>query len=284
MKRRTFLRSAALGAAAMTLPMNLAAAVPDEKNRTMRKKTHKADAFHLGMAGFTFRNFNIDQTLDIMKRLDIHYLCIKDFHLPLDSTPEQIATFHAKLKAAGVVGYGVGPIYMKTEAEVDRAFAYAKRVGVNLLVGVPNYELLDYTEKMVKQYDIRLAIHLHGPDMALYPDATDIWNNVKDRDARMGMCFDIGHNLRYGSDSITDFKRYHSRIFDVHMKDVTGSKKESQRIEVGRGVIDFRTFIKLLRKYDYRGSLSLEHEKDMNDPILGIAESMGYLKALLEEA
>lgn len=265
------------------MPTSLTAAVPDEKNVTMRKRKHSADAFHLGMAGFTFRHFTIDQTLDVMRRLDIHYLCIKDFHLPLDSTDEQIADFHAKLRAAGVVGYGVGPIYMKTEAEVDRAFAYARRVGVNLLVGVPNYELLPYAEQKVKEYDIRLAIHLHGPDMPLYPDATDIWNHVKDMDPRMGMCFDIGHNLRYGSDSLTDFRRYHSRIFDVHLKDVTGSTKESQRIEVGRGVIDFRGFVKLLRRYGYDGSLSLEHEKDMTDPVLGIAESMGYMKALLEE-
>lgn len=267
----------------MALPMNLAAVVPDEKNRTMRKKTHTPDKFHLGMAGFTFKNFSIEQTLDVMHRLDIHYLCIKDFHLPLDSTAEQIAVFHAKLEKAGVIGYAVGPIYMKSEAEVDRAFAYAQRVGVKLLVGVPNYELLPYVEQKVKEMDIRLAIHLHGPDMDLYPDATDIWNHVKDRDPRMGMCFDIGHNLRYGSDSLTDYKRYHSRIFDVHLKDVTGSRKESKRIEVGRGVIDFRTFVHMLRKYGYEGSLSLEHEKDMNDPILGIAESMGYMKALLEE-
>lgn len=283
MKRREFLLSAALGTAALSMPSALMARVDDKKNRTMRKKTHRQDAFHLGIAGWTFNKFDIDTTLDTMRRLDLHYLCIKDFHLPLNSTDEQIAAFHAKLAQADVKGYAVGPIYMKSEAEVDRAFAYALRVGVKLLVGVPNYDLLPYVEQKVKDYDMRLAIHLHGPDMDLYPDATDIWEHVKDMDPRMGMCFDIGHNLRYGADSLADYDRYHSRIFDIHLKDVTGSTKQDTRIEIGRGVIDFRTFIRLLRKHGYDGSLSLEHEKDMDNPFIGIAESIGYMKALLQE-
>jgi sugar phosphate isomerase/epimerase len=232
------------------------------------------------MAGYTFNKFDIDTTLAFMKRIDVHYLCIKDFHLPLDSNEEQIAAFKAKLAKANVVGYGVGPIYMKSEAEVDRAFAYAKRVGVNLLVGVPNYELLDYTEKVVKQYDIRLAIHLHGSDMPLYPDATDIWNNVKDRDPRMGMCLDIGHNLRYGSDSLRDLKKYHTRVFDMHMKDVTGNTKANRSVELGRGVIDFPAYVRLMRKVNYTGSVSLEYEKDMTNPFNGIAESVGYFRGV----
>mgnify|MGYP003516111247 FL=1 len=209
-------------------------------------------------------------------------LCIKDFHLPLDSNEEQIAAFHQKLADYGVKGYAVGPIYMKSKAEVDRAFAYARRVGVNLLVGVPNYELLDYVEEAVKQYDIRLAIHLHGPDMPLYPDATDIWNHVKDRDERMGMCLDIGHNLRYGSDSLADYIRYHKRVFDMHLKDVTAPTKAGQRAEVGRGIIDFPRFIKLLRKYHYTGAVSLEHEKDMKNPFMGIAESIGFFRGVCQ--
>ncbi len=284
MKRRDFLKASMAGAAVLSMPKTMQAMpapgdIPAGKNSTI-KPDAKEEPFHLGMAGFTFRHFDIDQTLDFMQKLDVHYLCIKDFHLPLDSNEEQIAAFKAKLAKANVVGYGVGPIYMKSEAEVDRAFAYAKRVGVNLLVGVPNYELLDYTEKVVKQYDIRLAIHLHGPDMPLYPDATDIWNNVKDRDPRMGMCLDIGHNLRYGSDSLRDLKKYHTRVFDMHMKDVTGNTKANHSVEVGRGVIDFAQYVRIMRKVKYTGSVSLEYEKDMKTPFNGIAESVGYFRGI----
>ncbi len=278
------MRTSMAGAAALSIPGSLEAAlapgdIPASKNSTI-KADAKEEPFHLGMAGFTFVHFDIDQTLDFMKKLDVHYLCIKDFHLPLNSTDEQIAAFKAKLDAAQVVGYGVGPIYMKSKEEADRAFAYAQRVGVKLLVGVPNYELLDYVEGLVKQYDIRLAIHLHGPDMPMYPDATDIWNHVKDRDPRMGMCLDIGHNLRYGSDSLRDLKKYHSRVFDMHMKDVTGNTKADRSVEVGRGVIDFPAYVRLMRKVDYTGSVSLEYEKDMKNPFNGIAESVGYFRGV----
>lgn len=256
-------------------------AAPASENPYMKPATGE-DAFHLGMAGYTFAHFNLETTLATMKRLDVHYLCIKDFHLPLNSNAEQIAAFHAKLAESGVKGYAVGPIYMKTTEAVDQAFEYAKRVGVNLLVGVPNYELLPYVETKVKQYDIRLAIHLHGPDMNLYPDATDIWNNVKDMDARMGMCLDIGHDLRKGADPLVDLKRYRSRVFDIHLKDVTDCTKAGHAIELGRGRIDFPRFVKLLRKVGYAGSCSLEYEKDMKDPFMGIAESVGYFRAVCD--
>lgn len=282
MKRRTFIRTSMVSAAALTLlgtNTQVYAAENIKKNSTL-KLPQGEEPFHLGMAGWTFHKFDLQKTLETMRQLDVHYLCIKDFHLPLDSTEEQIAAFHSKLAEYGVTGYGVGPIYMKTEAEVDRAFQYAQRVGVKILVGVPNYELLDYVEKKVRLYDIRLAIHLHGPDMPMYPNALDIWNNVKDRDARMGMCLDIGHNLRYGSDSLSDFKKYHTRVFDIHLKDVTGTTKADKSVELGRGRIDFPLFVKLLRKYNYTGSVSLEYEKDMSNPFMGIAESVGYFRGI----
>lgn len=240
------------------------------------------EKFKIGMAGYTFRNFDIDQTLDVMQKVDVHYLCIKDFHLPLNSTAEQIAAFHAKLSAKGVTGYAVGPIYMKTEAEVDNAFAYAKRVGVKLIVGVPNVELLPYVDKKVKEYDVKYAIHLHGPDIALYPDADDVWKHTKDLDARIGMCLDIGHDLRNGKNPAEDLKKYHSRVFDIHLKDVTANTKAGHSIEIGRGAIDFRAFIVALRETGYSGVCSLEHEKNMDAPHLGIGESIGYFRAMVK--
>ena len=246
------------------------------------------DAFHLGMAGYTFVKFDIDKTLSFMKKIDVHYLCIKDFHLPIDASAEQIAQFKEKLAAHDVIGYAVGPIYMKDVEAVDKAFAYAQRVGVDLIVGVPGvwgdkgprYDVLDRVEQKVKETGIRYAIHLHGPDMPLYPDATSIWNDVKDRDPRLGICLDIGHDLRAGSDPIQDLKRYGKRVFDIHLKDVTEGTKAGHAIELGRGAIDFPRFVKMLRKVGYKGSLSLEYEKDMTDPFIGIAESVGYFKSI----
>ncbi len=240
------------------------------------------EKFKVGMAGFTFVKFDIDKTLETMQRADVHYLCIKDFHLPFNSTDEQIASFHAKLKAKGVTGYAVGPIYMKSEEEVDKGFEYAKRVGVKLIVGVPNVELLPYVNKKVKEYDMKYAIHLHGPDIELYPDAEDVWKHTKDLDARMGMCLDIGHDLRNGKDPVADLKKYKSRVFDIHIKDVTAASKQGYSVEIGRGIIDFPAFVKMLRKVGYTGVCSLEHERNMDNPFMGIAESIGYFRAMIK--
>ena len=239
------------------------------------------EKFKVGMAGYTFANFDLDKTLEIMEKCSVKYLCIKDFHLPLNSSDQEIADFHARLASKGVTGYAVGPIYMRSEKEIDDAFAYAKRVGVKLIVGVPNYELLPYVEKKVKEYDFHYAIHLHGPDMPLYPDADDVWNNVKDLDPRIGMCLDVGHDTRNGKDPVEDLKKYHSRVFDIHIKDVTGATKAGYSVEIGRGIIDFPAFVRMLREVGYTGMCSLEHERNMKDPLQGIAESIGYFRGVV---
>lgn len=277
--RRKFFKQGMAGALALTLPAMVKAETANPNGKKIGKSENP---FSLGMAGYTFVHFDLETTLKTMKRLGVKNLCIKDFHLPLNSTDEQIKAFHAKCAEYGVKGYAVGPIYMKSEAEIDRAFEYAKRVGVKLIVGVPNYELLPYVDKKVKEYDFHYAIHLHGPDIKTYPDATDVWEHTKDLDARIGMCLDVGHDLRNGCDPVADLRKYHTRVFDMHIKDVDGASKAGKAIELGRGLIDFPALVKMMRKVNYTGMCSLEYEKDMKDPFLGIAESIGYFKAVSE--
>ena len=267
----------------LLLATGLHASAQQEQRPAPQPPAETGEKFRVGMAGYSFAKVNdLDKSLSIMQRADVHYLCIKDFHLPYKSTPAEIAAFHAKLKEKGVTGYAVGPIYMKTEAEIDSAFAYAKRVGVKLIVGVPNYELLPYVDKKVKEYDFHYAIHLHGPDIKIYPDAKDVWDHVKDLDPRIGMCLDIGHDTRFGNDAVADLKKYSSRVFDIHIKDVTGPTKLGYSIEIGRGIIDFPAFIKMLREVGYSGMCSLEYERDMANPDMGIAESLGYFRAMIK--
>jgi inosose dehydratase len=264
----------------LTVASQIAMAQAQRPGQRMPPET--GEKFRVGVAGYTFAKFDLDKALETLQRVDVHNLCIKDFHLPMNSTDEQIAAFHEKLKAKGVTGYAVGPIYMKSKGQIDTAFAYAKRVGVTLIIGVPNYDLLPYVDQKVKEYGFHFAIHLHGPDIKTYPDAEDVWNHVKDLDPRIGMCLDIGHDTRNGKDPVADLKKYISRVFDIHIKDVTGTTKLGYSLEVGRGVINFPAFVKMLRKVGYSGVCSFEHEKDMNDPFMGLAESVGYFRGIIE--
>jgi sugar phosphate isomerase/epimerase len=239
------------------------------------------NTFTVGMAGYTFLRFNVEKTIEMMKRIGVTNLSLKDFHMPMNSTQEQITAVLDKFKSAGINVYTVGVVYMKTKESVDQAFEYAKMAGVKMIVGAPDYELLPYVEEKIRKYDFKLAIHNHGPDNPLYPNATDIWNHIKDLDARIGICIDIGHTTRDGQDPSADINKYKSRIYDVHIKDVDKPAKEGKTIEMGRGIIDIPKVVETLRKIKYKGSCSLEFEKDMNDPLPGIAESIGYFKGVM---
>lgn len=277
--RRSFLKRSIIGTVSATL---LDGAFNSIQAQPVNDKAVGDEPFKLGVAGYSFVNFNLDESLEMMKKVDVHYLCIKDFHLPYNSTDEQIAAFHAKLKSFDVTGYAVGPIYMKTKEEIDKGFDYAKRVGVNLIIGIPNHEDLGYVAEKTKEYNIRYAIHNHGPEDKLYPNASVIYDLIKDLDARLGICFDMGHNKRDGRDSVADLQKYGKRIFDMHLKNVTAATKDGKTCELGRGVIDIPAYVKMLRKINYTGSCSLEYEKDMKDPLAGIAESVGYFRGVCD--
>jgi sugar phosphate isomerase/epimerase len=251
------------------------------------------ETFRLGVAGYTFLKFKLDQTLQMLKQLDVHFLCIKDFHLPLKSTDEEIAAFHATCKSSGVTGYGVGPIYMGSAEEVNNAFAYARRVGVKTLVGVPfkmvenkrvaDAELLKLINDKVQEFDIKYAIHNHGPDMPeLFPSAESIIELVKSLDKRVGICLDIGHEFRDAKDPIKVVLAFADRLHDIHLKNVTSPDKNGRGVELPRGAIDIPAFVRALRKIRYSGVCSLEYEKDMTDPLAGIAESIGYFRGVLD--
>lgn len=249
--------------------------VPPKKNRL-------PEAFEIGIAGYTFAQIrSVDNVIVMMKRVGVTNLSLKDFHMPLNSNREKIDEVIGKFRSAGINVYTVGVIYMKTRESVDQAFEYAKMAGVKMIVAAPDYALLPRVEQKVKEYDFRVAIHNHGPDNPLYPNAADIWNHIKDLDPRLGICIDIGHTTRDGQNPSVDILKYKSRIFDLHIKDVDGATKDGKTLEMGRGIIDIPGVVATLRKIKYSGKCSLEFEKDMNDPLAGITESLGYFKGVM---
>ena len=238
--------------------------------------------FKIGVAGYTYRSFDIDQTLAFLKSMEVHYMSVKDWWLPLDSTKEQMDAFKAKCREYDVEPYSLGPIYMRSEAEVDRAFAYTERYGSDVFIGVPNYELTDYVIKKVKDTGIKVAIHTHGPDGAPFPNIQKVAEIYKDPSLGIGCCMDLGHSVRMGEDIVKDIKKYKAWIYDIHIKDESEASKKGQTWEMGRGVMDFRPIVKVLRQIKYKGVVSLEFEKNGKNPHPGVAESIGYLRGVCD--
>ena len=257
--------------------------------------------FKLGVAGFTYHKFIIDETLAFLEKLDVHYLCIKNFHLPFDSTPAQIAEFKKKCADHGVTGYGVGPIYMSSNEEAKKAFDYAAAIGVKTVVAVPTEEKemevngkkkkvrfhsrarCEYLAGLCKEYDMRIAIHNHGPDIPYcFPTGESAFNMVKDLDARMGLCLDIGHDFRAGQNPAESIRKYGSRIYDMHIKNVKFDAKKNIAVPMPRGDMDMWEIVKALVEVNYTGCCSLEYERDFKDNLAGVAESIGYFKGLIK--
>lgn len=267
--RRQFLRSAGVGLAAVPLAGEAAA------------QKAKSPKLTLGMASYTFRKFDLENTLAMTKRLGLKRISFKDFHLPMDSTPEAIRAAAAKARDAGLELYGCGVVYMKTEAEVNRAFDYAKTAGMAIIIGVPEHSLLDLVNRKAQEYNIKVAIHNHGPGDKVYPSPQTAYDKIRDLDPRMGLCLDIGHAQRLGIDPSDAARKFSKRLLDVHIKDVSASSAEGTTVEIGRGVIDIPRFLRTMIEIRYTGTLALEYEKDEGDPLPGSAESIGYLRGAL---
>ena len=261
--------------------------------------------FKLGMAGYSCHRLSVDDTLALMKRIDVNYLCIKNFHLPFTATDAEIASFKAKCADHGVTGYGLGPIYMDL-AEKDKVktyFDFAKRVGVKTIVGVPfeykmidgkktryeSRELCEYLSGLCKEYDIRYAIHNHGPDIPyLFPTGQKSWDMVKDLDERMGLCLDVGHDFRAKADPVDSIRKFHTRIYDMHVKNVKFDPVKNRAMPMPRGDMDMWAIVKTLVDVGYEGVCSLEYEsfppKGEKPGIKAeeVAESVGYFKGLMK--
>ena len=254
--------------------------------------------YRLGIAGYTYHKQTLDQTLAAMKRMDVHYLCVKDFHLSYDATDAQIAAFKAKCAAAGVTPYALGPLYVKDVAKLRPYFEFAKRMGVKTVVGVP-YEptdekdtwnkrrgsrrLLEEVDRLVKEFDIRYAIHNHGPaSPQMYPDVAYGWELVKDLDPRVGFCLDVGWEFGCGKDPVETIRRHADRIYDIHFKNFHVDKPNGAAVPLPRGKIDYVKVMKALAEVGYEGVCSLEYETDYTDNLAPVSECVGYFRGVAD--
>jgi sugar phosphate isomerase/epimerase len=240
------------------------------------------DGLKLGMASYTFRKFTLEQAIEMSKQAGAVSISLKDVHLPMKSTPAERQEARQKVEAAGLFLASGGVITMKNnEEEIRNAFEYAKDAGMPTIVCSPDPEALDAVEKMVKEYNIRIAIHNHGPGDKKYPSPFDVWRLVKDRDERMGLCIDVGHTVRIGVDPIDAIRSCAKRLYDFHIKDETEATPKGKPVPVGRGVIDIVGVLKVLKEINYGYNIGLEYEEKENDPMPGVVESFGYMRGVL---
>ena len=273
--RRNFVRASMLTAAASTLP---AFALPPQVAPTGEPP------IRLGLASYTFRNFTRAQLIGSMKQLHLTELNAKDVkdHLPIDPTAEAAAV--ADYTANGIHLHAIGALYFpKTDDDSIRAnFEYAKRAGVKVIVaGDPSPESLPRIERFVKEYDIRLAIHNHGPEDKIWHSPLDVLQAVKNMDPRLGCCIDIGHCVRAGTDVVEAIRACGPRLFNMHAKDLTDYSAKESQVAVGEGIMPMRQIFEALIATKYQGFVDLEYEIKPDDPMPGVIASFAYMRGVL---
>ena len=259
--------------------------------------------FNIAMAGYTYHRFTIDQTLEALEALDVHHLCVKNFHLPFGSTAAQIAEFRRKCSDRGVAPYGVGPIYMSGTDEAKRYFDYAAALGVGVIVGVPGEKktiggketsvssrrMCEVCAGLATEYGIKFAIHNHGANPKtgnphLYPTVVSTYEYIKDLDPSIGFCMDIAYTYADGLDPAEIVRTYHKRIFDGHIRNINPGDNGSAGVSGPAGVIPYRRIFEALRDVGYEGCLGLElaNAFGKHGDTLWIPESVGYFRAMID--
>ncbi len=273
--RRKFIQSSMMGAAACALP-GTESATPNAVSKDPYR------GLKMGVASYSLRKFSLDEAIAMTQKLGVKYISLKDYHLPLKSSQAERHEARKKIAAAGLILLGGGVISMKNdESEIRNAFEYAKDAGMPTIVASPEPQALDKLDKMVNEYQIRVAIHNHGPGDEKYPAPQDVFNQVKNHDPRIGLCIDIGHTARIGRDPVEAIRKYSSRLYDLHFKDVTATVPSGECIELGKGVIDIVGVLKALLDIRYSHHVALEYEINENNPMMGMAECFAYARGVL---
>ncbi|MBS0207862.1 MAG: sugar phosphate isomerase/epimerase [Planctomycetes bacterium] len=274
MQRRQFLQTTLAGATALALPQLAARAADSAADPYLGLK--------VGVASYSLRKFTLDQAIAMTKELGLRYICLKDMHLPMKSTAAERREAYDKVAAAGLVMMGCGVVNMKKEDEEIRSvFEYAKEAGMPTIVCSPDPEGMNTIEKLAKEYDIRIAIHNHGPGDKRWPSPLDALRAVEDRDERLGICIDVGHTVRINEDPVAAIQRCAKRLYDFHLKDVTAAAAEGKPVVIGTGVINIPAVLKALLDAKFAGHLGLEYEIDADSPLPGMKQSLQYVRTSL---
>lgn len=271
--RRRFLKQAAAGA----LGVPLALSPPIRRHETSGMK------LPLGVATYSLRKFDRTEAIDMIRALRAEMVSVKSFHLPYELPPSELASAAGEFRSAGLrlASSGNNSITEDTDEHVRMFFDYARAAGIPMLVIAPKPEVLPRIEKFVKSYDIRVAIHNHGPEDTHFPAPSDALRLISGMDPRVGLCVDVGHTTRTGKDVVQEIADAGDRVLDVHMKDLRDLADKDSQCIVGEGAMPVPEIFRQLAGMNYTGSVNLEFEIDEDNPLPGMKQSFAYMRGVL---
>jgi sugar phosphate isomerase/epimerase len=250
----------------------------------------------LGIATYSLRSFDRAKAIEMMKALQTPWLSIKEVHLAQKNSKKEIDAGAKEYVSLDLVsaaakdfrdaGFKItsgGNVDMKeTTIEGLRPhFEYAKAAGMPMMVCAPMHENVKMIEALVKEYDIRIAIHNHGPEDKHFPTPQSVLEAVRNLDPRCGLCMDVGHSVRAGADVVKSIGEAGSRLLDMHVKDLRDFTAKDSQCDCGDGDMPFPAIFKQLKKVNYQGCVNLEYEINDKNPMPGMQRSFSYMRGVL---
>ena len=276
--RRAFLTATAASVAGAGLTPSLPLSTLWKGGQGVRPEPLK-----LGVASYSLRNFPRDKAIEMVKALGTPYINLKSMHLPYELSRDEVAAARREIEGAGlrIVGGGVITFEQDTDEDVGKYFAYAQAAGMPLITAHADVPILPRIERFARRYDIKVAIHNHGPEDKRFPSPYDALKHVRDMDRRMGLCIDIGHAVRAGTDVVRAIADAGPRVLDLHAKDLRDPTTAASQCIVGEGVIPIAAILRQLETIGYQGYVNLEYEIDADDPLPGMKQSFAYMRGAL---
>jgi inosose dehydratase len=240
----------------------------------------------LGVATYSFNTLSIEQIIPILISLDVKTAGVFRAHVPIATgTPEECSAAVKKFTDAGIRVVSTGVVTLPNEeAPVRKAFENIRASGMNKFTAKPAIEALPLVEKFAKEFDVKVAIHNHGPTDT-YPGAADVIKAIKPFDRRIGLCHDISHGWLANEDPAAAIRAAGDRLFEVHLRDtkgpIDGTSRDAGPVAVGRGLIDIKAVLAALIAVKFTGDALFEYEEAVPNKLPGVAESLGYVRGML---
>ena len=288
---RLVTRREALAAAAMAglvLPV-LGAARSLGAEDAARPMPAAGPKLNLGIATYSLRKLPLDAVIAALQAMQVKSISVFRAHVPiLIGTPDDCRAAAQRFRSAGLTLTGTGVVTLSnSESVMRRAFECGRAAGLPMMTASyethPDRETLLLTERFVREYDIKLAFHNHGPGDKAFPTPYDAWTAVQPYDTRLGLCIDVGHTARAGVDPVAAILKCRTRLYDVHLKDTLAAAGDrvDQPVGLGYGRLDIRSIIAALIQVRFRYQVGLEDETAAPDPVPGVAQSYGFMRGSL---
>ena len=247
---------------------------------------NKQPRISLGIQLYSLREFSLEAALDHAKQIGFTQVEFYSKMLPLDSTAEQIADVRKKVADRGlsISAHGVNR-FTKDAAANRKLFEFAKAVGIPTITADPDPDSFANLNDLVKEFDIRVAIHNHGPKHR-YNKAIDVLYAVEKFDPRIGACADLGHYIRSGEKPTEVIRLLKGRLYGIHLKDFAEMQDKAKGVVLGKGHLDCQGVVDALLAVDFpvNGAFSLEYEENPKDPIAEIKECFAVANAAVSKA